>query len=57
MTPYSGVGDCISTIARQEGWRGFFKGFVPNMMKVAPSAGLSYYTFDYLQKALAGEAR
>ena len=43
---YKGVFDAIRIIAAQEGFRGFYKGIVPNLLKVAPSMASSFLSFE-----------
>lgn len=39
-------------ILRQEGWRGFFVGLSINYIKVAPTTGLSFVTYEYMKSLL-----
>ena len=43
---YKSIWDAISIIATQEGVRGFYKGIVPNLLKVAPSMASSFLSFE-----------
>lgn len=43
---YKSIWDAISTIVRQEGVRGLYKGLVPNLLKVAPSMASSWLSFE-----------
>lgn len=43
---YKGIFDAIKIIASQEGFRGFYKGIVPNLLKVAPSMASSFLSFE-----------
>lgn len=43
---YKGIFDAIRIIASQEGFRGFYKGIVPNLLKVAPSMASSFLSFE-----------
>ena len=43
---YKGIFDAIRIIASQEGARGFYKGIVPNLLKVAPSMASSFLSFE-----------
>lgn len=40
---YNGSFDAISSIIRQEGLRGLYKGIWPNLIKVTPSTDLSAF--------------
>ncbi|KAL9181883.1 hypothetical protein ACHAXT_012226 [Thalassiosira profunda] len=43
---YSGVVDCVRKIWRNEGINGFFKGCVTNAIRVAPSAAITFVTYE-----------
>ena len=43
---YQGIFDAIRIISAQEGIRGFYKGIVPNLLKVAPSMASSFLSFE-----------
>ena len=43
---YKGIFDAVRVIAAQEGFRGFYKGIVPNLLKVAPSMASSFLSFE-----------
>lgn len=43
---YKGIFDGIRVIASQEGLGGFYKGIVPNLLKVAPSMASSFLSFE-----------
>ena len=43
---YKGIFDAIKIIASQEGLPGFYKGIVPNLLKVAPSMASSFLSFE-----------
>mmetsp|Transcript_23888 Transcript_23888/g.55559 ORF Transcript_23888/g.55559 Transcript_23888/m.55559 type:complete len:344 (+) Transcript_23888:170-1201(+) len=42
LTPYKGVGDCVSRMLREEGAGAFFKGLAPRMIYVAPFAAVQF---------------
>jgi solute carrier family 25 folate transporter 32 len=52
---YSGVVDCIGKIWRNEGILGFFKGCVTNALRVAPSAAITFVTYEFVLDLLTGE--
>ena len=54
---YSGVLDALKTIARDEGFRGFYKGMVPNAVKVVPNTALRFMAYDVLKKYLGIEGK
>jgi len=43
---YAGVIDCVRRIGKREGLRGFFKGCLPNALRVAPSAAITFVTYE-----------
>jgi len=43
---YKSVWDAITVIVSQEGFRGLYKGIVPNLLKVAPSMASSWLSFE-----------
>ena len=45
---YSGVLDCIRRIWKNEGAGGFFKGCVTNAIRVAPSAAITFVTYEFV---------
>lgn len=45
---YRGVWDGITTVVRKEGWKGLYKGFGPNFIKVVPTIGIMFWTNDML---------
>ena len=49
---YSGVMDCVRRILRNEGWGGFFKGCVTNAVRVAPSAAITFVTYEFVLDVL-----
>ena len=43
---YKGVVDCITRIYLKEGVIGFFKGCLPNALRVAPSAAITFVAYE-----------
>ena len=43
---YKSIPDALQMIIRQEGFRGLYKGIVPNLLKVAPSMASSWLSFE-----------
>jgi len=43
---YESIGDCCSTMVRQEGVSSLYKGMVPCWLKVMPSMAISFMTFE-----------
>ena len=43
---YSGMMDAFAKTLQHEGFKGLYKGLTPNMLKLAPAAAVSWYTFE-----------
>jgi solute carrier family 25 folate transporter 32 len=43
---YAGVMDCAKRIWSREGIFGFFKGNIPNAIRVAPSAAITFVVYE-----------
>ena len=54
---YHGMVDVIQKTIRVEGLRGLYKGLLPNLMKMAPAAGISWYLFEETKLALGVDPR
>ncbi|KAI4639902.1 hypothetical protein J4E93_008701 [Alternaria ventricosa] len=52
---YAGIGDAIKQIIKTEGFRGLYKGIVPNLLKVAPSMASSWLSFEMTRDLLMGK--
>mmetsp|Transcript_2493 Transcript_2493/g.7390 ORF Transcript_2493/g.7390 Transcript_2493/m.7390 type:complete len:327 (-) Transcript_2493:263-1243(-) len=50
---YKGTMDCFRQMLRDEGARSLFKGVVPNAVRVAPSAAITFVTYELVVKALS----
>ena len=50
---YRGTWDCVSKIWAHEGIFGYFKGVVPNALKVAPSAAITFVVYEETLKLLS----
>jgi solute carrier family 25 folate transporter 32 len=51
---YKGVLDCVRRIIRDEGVGGFFKGCLPNSLRVAPSAAITFVTYEAIMDFVLG---
>ena len=49
---YNGMGDAIVTIARKEGYRGFFKGWTANTLKVVPQNSIRFVSYEVIKSLL-----
>ena len=47
---YTSAFHVIQDAVSQDGFRGLYRGLVPNMMKVLPSTSISYAVYDYINK-------
>jgi len=43
---YKSIPDALKVIITHEGFRGLYKGIVPNLLKVAPSMASSWLSFE-----------
>jgi solute carrier family 25 phosphate transporter 23/24/25/41 len=43
---YTSMAGAIKSIFRQEGYKGFYKGLTPNLLKVAPSMAANWLSFE-----------
>lgn len=53
---YKSITHAITTILKEEGVRGLYKGLVPNLLKVAPSMASSWLSFEMTRDFLIGLA-
>ena len=56
---YKNVRDAVSTIAREEGIRGFYRGIVPALLRTVPAAVLTLISYEKMKDFLSdnyGEA-
>ncbi|OAL70820.1 mitochondrial carrier protein [Trichophyton violaceum] len=51
---YTSIFDAVRVIALEEGLRGFYKGIVPNLLKVAPSMASSWLSFELTRDFFVG---
>lgn len=54
---YKGIADAIRTIFMKEGVRGFYKGLVPNLIKVLPSMASSWASFELVRDLILAFGR
>ncbi|XP_065018391.1 calcium-dependent mitochondrial ATP-magnesium/phosphate carrier protein 2-like isoform X5 [Musa acuminata AAA Group] len=49
---YNGMSDVFWKTLRNEGFSGFYKGIIPNLLKVMPSASITYLVYETMKKSL-----
>ena len=50
--------DVLRITLRREGWRGLYKGIVPNVLRVVPQSALTFLVYENVMRHLtAFEAR
>ena len=52
--PYTSTLNAMVTIVRTETILGLYKGVIPNLMKVAPSMGVAFTTYEFVKSRLFG---
>lgn len=50
---YKNVRDAVSTIAREEGLRGFYRGIVPALLRTVPAAVLTLISYEKIKDSLS----
>ncbi|KAH7522571.1 hypothetical protein FEM48_Zijuj07G0152700 [Ziziphus jujuba var. spinosa] len=51
-TAYKGMSDVFWRTIQHEGYRGFYKGLFPNLLKVVPAASITYMVYESMKKSL-----
>ncbi|KAK7380698.1 hypothetical protein VNO78_33213 [Psophocarpus tetragonolobus] len=49
---YMGMAEVFRRTFKHEGFRGFYKGLFPNLLKVVPSASITYLVYENMKKGL-----
>lgn len=49
---YKGMSDVFRKTVQREGFRGFYKGLFPNLLKVVPAASITYLVYESMKKSL-----
>jgi solute carrier family 25 (mitochondrial folate transporter), member 32 len=49
---YNGALDVVRRVWRQEGWRGFYRGLVPQLLKTAPASALTLMAYEQVVRLL-----
>ena len=50
---FSGMSDCFIKTVKQDGFRGLYRGIIPNFMKSIPAISISYAVFESVKKRLS----
>ncbi len=50
---YKNVRDAVQTIAREEGFRGFYRGLLPTLLRTVPAAVLTLSSYEKMREYLA----
>lgn len=50
--PYKSTPNAISIMYKTEGIGAFYKGIIPNLLKVAPSMGVAFVTYELVKSKL-----
>ena len=50
-----GMISAFKDIRREEGMRGFYRGILPNFLKVLPAVGISYVVYEQVRYTLKAE--
>ena len=45
-TTYKSARDVVAQIWKKEGWRGFYKGLWPNLLRVMPSTWITFLVYE-----------
>ena len=51
-TIYRGMWDATVKVYRHEGALGFYKGVIPNTLKVAPATAITFVAYEQISKLL-----
>ncbi|XP_071731812.1 calcium-dependent mitochondrial ATP-magnesium/phosphate carrier protein 2-like [Rutidosis leptorrhynchoides] len=51
-TAYKGMSDVFMKTYQKEGARGFYKGLLPNLLKVVPAASITYLVYETMKNTL-----
>jgi len=51
---YRRIADTVGGILRREGVSGFFKGIIPNAIRVAPNAAITFVVYEAVMDSLQG---
>jgi len=54
--PYKSLRDCVEFTWRTYGPRGFYRGLVPNLLRVVPATGITFLVYESVTYALLGHA-
>lgn len=49
---YKGMSDVFGRTLQHEGYRGFYKGLFPSLLKVVPAASITYLVYETMKNRL-----
>lgn len=52
--PYKNTFHAVATMYQTEGLGGFYKGMLPNLLKVAPLVAITFVTYEFTKARLFG---
>lgn len=52
---YAGVADCVTRTWKFEGYKGFYKGLVPNTLRVTPATAITFVVYENVAKWLVAK--
>lgn len=52
---YAGIVDCVTRTWKFEGYKGFYKGLVPNTLRVTPATAITFVVYENVAKLLVSK--
>lgn len=52
LVPYKGIIDCAKRIAKEEGFRTFYRGLPPRLISVVPMIGIQFGVYEFMKKVM-----
>ena len=49
---YKGVLDALTTILKEEGLRGYYKGWAANCLKVVPQNSIRFVSYEFIKQIM-----
>lgn len=54
--PYKGIVDCAVRVAREEGFKAFYKGLPPRLVSVVPMIGIQFTVYEFMKQVMQKRA-